>query len=174
MGFLSYFYIAVFIILFLFIVYDLIISIVNTQKMKKIDNKVAIKKSIKLNIIWIFLSAVNSFVNFEQYRMALERNDTEHTKLYLLAFSSWTLCGICHIATIFFDKYDYITPEGIFYKSNIKIQPKDKYRYRIDGDILELYYKTNITPIKYKITGNKEKLSIMLNENYVKYTGDLN
>lgn len=173
MGFLSYFYIAVFIILFLFIVYDLIISIVNTQKMKKIDNKVAVKKSIKFDVWWIVLSAINAFLNFSQYRMALRTDDTD-TRLYLLAFSSWTLCGICHIATIFFDKYDYITPEGIFYKSNIKIQPKDKYRYRIDGDILELYYKTNITPIKYKITGNKKKLSIMLDENYVKYTGDLN
>lgn len=171
MGFLSYFYIAVFIILFLFIVYDLIISIVNTQKIKKIDNKVAVKKSIKFDVWWIILSAINVFLNFSQYRMALRTDDTD-ARLYLLAFSSWTLCGIGHIVMIFLDRYIYITPEGIFYKSNIKIQPKDKYRYRIDGDILELYYKTNITPIKYKIAGNKEKLSIMLDENYAKYTGD--
>lgn len=169
MGFLSYFYIAVFIILFLFIVYDCILIAVNSQKIKKFNYKVAVKKSIKFDVWWIVLSAINAFVCFEQYKMATDNTDA---RLHLLAFVSWTLCGIGHIVMIFLDRYIYITPEGIFYKSNIKIQPKDKYRYRIDGDILELYYKTNITPIKYKIAGNKEELSIMLDENYAKYTGD--
>lgn len=170
MGFFDYFYIAVFVILFLLIAYDVILIAVNSQRIKKISRKVAVKQSIKLNIIWIVLSALNAFLNFEQYRTAL-RGDKD-ARLHLLAFTTWTFCGIVHILMIFINKHIYITPDGLFYKSMIKIQPSEKYRYRIDGDTLELYYKENDTPAKYGISGDKDELLRMLDENYVKYKGD--
>ncbi|MDE5569576.1 MAG: hypothetical protein K2J47_02615 [Ruminococcus sp.] len=170
MGFSDYFYIAVFVFLIVFIIYDLIISVVNSQRIKKISRKVAVKKSIKFDIWWIVLSIFNAYLNFEQYKMALR--DDKDVRLHLLAFTAWTLCGICHILMIFLDKYIYITPDGLFYKSMIKIQPKEKYKYRIDGDTLELYYKQNDTPAKYKIIKEKDELIEILDENYARYTGD--
>lgn len=170
MGFWDYFYITVFVILILLVVYQLIIILINSQRIKKFSCKVAVKKNVKFDVLWIVLSAFNAFVNFEQYRMALRRNDMEDIKLYLLAFSSWTLCGIAHIMMIFLDKYIYITSDGLFYKSMIKIQPKEKYSYRIDGDTLELYCKQNDNPAKYRIDGNKEELMKILDENYKPYT----
>ncbi|MCM1132515.1 MAG: hypothetical protein NC340_03490 [Ruminococcus flavefaciens] len=167
MGFKDYFYIAVFAVLILLIAYDVILMAVNSQRIKKISRKVAVKKSIKLDVIWIILSAINAFVNFEQYRTA-----HRDTRLHLLAFVSWTICGTAHILVILLDRHIYITPEGLFYKSMIKIQPREKYRYRIDGDTLELYYKQNDTPAKYSIKGDKDELAVLLDENYVKYTGD--
>lgn len=171
MGFFDYFYITVFVILILLVIYDVILKIVNSQRIKEISRKVAVKKSIKVDIIWIVLSALNAFLDFDQYRMALGTDDTS-ARLRFLAFISWTICGIAHIAVIFFDRYIYITPDGLFYKNMIKIQPKEKYRYRIDGDTLELYYKQNYTPAKYKIIKEKDELIEILDENYARYTGD--
>ncbi len=168
MGFRDYLYIIIFVLLILLIVYDLILSVVNSQRIKKISRKVAVKKSIKLDVIWIILSALNAFLFFAQYRTALGTDDTD-AKLYLLAFASWTLCGITHIAVIFLDKFIYITPDGLFYKSMIKIRPKENYKYRIDGNTLELYYKQNDTPVKYRITENKEELVKIFGENYVPF-----
>lgn len=167
MGFFDYFYIAAFVLLILFIVYDVILIAVNSQRIRKISRKTAVKKSIKFDIWWIVLSVLNAYLNFEQYRTV-----NRDTRLHLLAFVSWTLCGIAHILTIFLDKYIYVTPDGLFYKSMIKIQPKEKYRYRIDSDTLELYYKENDTPAKYGISGDKDELAELLDENYVKYIGD--
>lgn len=169
MGFWNYFYIVVFVLLILLVVYELILLVVNSQRIKKISRKVAVKKSIKSDIIWIVLSALNAFLNFDQYRMALGTDDT-NARLRFLAFISWTICGTVHIMIIFLDKYTYITPNDVFYKSMIKIQPKEKYRYRIDGDTLELYYKKSDNPAKYKIIREKEELIKILDENYVKYT----
>ncbi len=172
MGFLDYLYITIFVILILFIVYDLILIAVNSQRIKKISRKAAVKMSIKSNIIWIILSALNAYLNFDQYRTALEKNEDTDAKLRLLALIAWILCGITYIAMIFLNRYIYITPDGLFYKNMIKIQPKEKYRYRVDSDTLELFYKQNDTPVKYRITGDKEELLRMLDENYVKYTED--
>lgn len=169
MGFFDYFYIAVFIILIVFIIYDLIVSVMNSQRIKKISRKVAIKKNIWFDIWWIFLSAINVLLDFARYKTVVGIND-KSAKLNFLAFISWTICGIAHIAVIFFDKYIYITPDGLFYKNMIKIQPKEKYRYRIDGDTLELYYKQSDTPAKYRIIKEKDELIKILDENYVKYT----
>lgn len=171
MGFFDYFYITVFIILILLIIYDVILAVVNSQRIKKISRKAAVKKSIKFDITWIVLSALNAFLNFAQYRMALRTDDTS-ARLRFLAFISWTICGIAHIAVIFFDRYIYITPNGLFYKNMIKIQSKEKYKYRIYGDILELYYKQSDTPAKYKIIKKKDELIEILDENYARYTGD--
>lgn len=170
MGFFDYFYIAGFV--FLLVVHDLILAVINSQRLKKISRKTAIQKSIKYDILWIVLSAVNLFLQFEQYRMALGKNDDTGARLHFLAFISWTICGIAHISTVFFNKYIYITPDGLFYKTMIKIQPKDKYRYRIDGDTLELYYKQSDTPAKYRIIKEKDELIKILDENYARYTGD--
>lgn len=171
MGFFDYFYIAVFVILILLVIYDVILAVVNSKRIKKISRKVAVKKSIKSDIIWIVLSVLNAFLDFEQYRMELGKDDT-NARLRFLAFISWTICGIAHFAVIFFDRYIYITPDGLFYKNMIKIQPKEKYRYMIDGDTLELYYKQNYTPAKYKIIKEKDELIEILDENYARYTGD--
>lgn len=173
MGFWNYCYIVVFVFLILFVVYELILLVVNSQRIKKINRKIAVKKSIWFDVYWIFLSAINTDVTFYQYRMALGKDDTD-AELRFLAFISWTICGIAHILIIFLDKYIYITPDGVFYKSMIKIQPKEKYRYKIDGDTLELYYKQNDKPAKYKIVGDKEELIRILDENYEKYTRGLN
>lgn len=171
MGFIDYLYITVFVILIAFIICDLIISAVNSQRIKKISRKIAVKKSIRHNIYWIFLSAVNALLNFDQYKMLLVTDD-KRAELRLLAFTAWTICGIFYIAMIFLDKYIYITPDGPAYKTMIKIQPKEKYKYRIDGGTLELYYKKSDTPAKYGISGGKEELLRILDENYAKYTGN--
>ncbi|MDE6521159.1 MAG: hypothetical protein K2K91_12015 [Ruminococcus sp.] len=173
MGFWNYFYIVVFVLLILFVVYELILLVVNSQRIKKINRKVAVKKSIWLDIYWIVLSVINALLDYDRYKTVVGIND-KSAKLNFLAFISWTICGTAHILMIFLDKYIYITPDGVFYKSMIKIQRKEKYRYRIDGDTLELYYKQNDKPAKYKIVGDKEELIKILDENYEKYTRGLN
>lgn len=169
MGFRDYFYVTVFAVLILLIVYDVILMAVNSRRIRKISRKAAVKQSIRLNVVWIVLSAVNAFTNFSQYRTALGKNDDADTKLYLLAFSSWIVCGTGHILMIVLNRYVYITPDGVFYKSMIKIRPKENYSYRIDGDILELYYKQNDTPAKYVISGSKDELTGILDKNYKPY-----
>ncbi|MDE7364424.1 MAG: hypothetical protein K2N27_06010, partial [Ruminococcus sp.] len=123
---------------------------------------------IWIDIYRIFLSVLNIHIIFIQYKTAVDTR----AEMYFLAFISWIICGIANILMIFLDKYIYITPDGLFYKSMIKIQPKEKYKYKIDGDTLELYYKQNNKPAKYKIVGDKEELIRILDENYEKYIGD--
>lgn len=174
MGFWNYFYIVVFVILILLVVYELILLVVNSYRLKKISRKIAVKKSIWYNVYWIFLSAINTDVTFDQYRMALGKNNDTRAEMYFFTVISWTICGIAHILMIFLDKYIYITPDGLFYKNMIKIQSKEKYRYKIDGDMLQIYYKQNKTPVKYKIVSDKEELIRILDENYEKYNRGLN
>lgn len=161
------------IILILLSVYELIIWIVNSQRIKKINKKIAVKSSIKFNIAYIVLLAVNALLKFAQYRIELGKDDT-NARMYFPEFIWWIMCVIVYIPIIFLEKYIYITPDGLFYKSMIKIQLKEKYRYKIDGDTLELYYRQNNKPAKYKIVGDKEELIRILDENYIKYTGELN
>lgn len=172
MGLLDYFYIVSFVIFVLLVVYELILSVVNSQRFKKISRKIAVKKSIKLSIVWIILSVSNSFLQFEQYKTAFGKNDDTNAKLHFFAFISWAICGIAYIMNIFFDKYIYITPDGLFYKNVIKIQPKEKYSYRVDGNILELYYKQSYKPAKYSIIENKDELIKLLEENYTPYSDE--
>lgn len=171
MGFLYYFYITAFVLLTLLVVYELILIAVNSQRIKKISQKATVKKSIGLNIIWICLSASNVFTSLSQYTMQHGIND-KRAQIYFLVFLSWTICGIAHIIMIFLDKHIYITPDGVFFKSALKIKPKEKYRYRIEGDTLELWYRQNDNPAKYRIESNNEELCRMLDENYIKYTGE--
>lgn len=41
--------------------------------------------------------------------------------------------------------------------------------YRTDGDILEIQYKENKKPFKYRIVENKYELAEMLDRNYQQY-----
>lgn len=169
MGFHDYLYIVIFFLLTLLIIYEIIIMAVNAQRIKKISRKIAVKKSIKLSIFWVILSAFNSSVQFELFIKALGKND-EDIRLHFFAFIVWIMYGIAHIVNIFINGYIYITPDGFYYKNMIKIQPKEKYSYRVDGNILVLCYKQSYTFTKYRIIENKDELIKLLEENYTPYS----
>jgi hypothetical protein len=51
---------------------------------------------------------------------------------------------------------------------------KSNYKYLIseNGEILELYYKNNDIPLRYKIIEDKERLALILKENYEQYCSE--
>lgn len=170
MRFFDYFYITVFAVLILFTGYYIIIKIVNLQRIKKISRKIAVRKSFSYNIYWIVLCAINSFLKFDSYRMALEINDAYGARKNFLAFLAWASFGILYFAMIFLDKYMYITPNGLVFNTSIKISPKENYSYKFEDDTLELYFKQSYKPAKYKIVENKNELIELLAEYYVPYS----
>lgn len=172
MGFWYYICMAVFVFLILAIIYDIIMITVNSQRLKKLSGKIALKKSIKYNMWWIILSALNSFLYFERYRIEISKDVPKDADLALFTSIVWVICCTFHIVNIFIDKYIYLTIDGLFFKTSIKIQPKEKYSYRVDGDILELYYKKSYKPVKYRIIANKEELVKLLEENYTPYSDE--
>lgn len=170
MRFFDYFFIIVFAFLILCIAYDIIMKSVNSQRIKKISRKIAVRKSFSYNIHWIVLCAINSFLKFDSYRMALERNDTYGTRKNFLAFLAFTSFGIVYFAMIFLDRYMYITPDGLVFNTSIKIRPKENYIYKVEADTLELYFKQSSKPAKYRIVENKNETIELLAEYYVPYS----
>lgn len=170
MRFYDYFYITVFAFLILCTAYYIIMKIVNSQRIKKISRKIAVRKSFGFNIHWIVLCAINSFLKFDSYRMALERNDAYGTRKNFLAFIAFASFGIVYFAMIFLDKYMYITPDGLVFNTSIKISPKGNYSYKVEDDTLELYFKQSGKPAKYRIVKNKNELIELLAEYYVPYS----
>ncbi len=134
-------------------------TVKGTKNLKNYADKVKVISSPALSIIWIVISLVNI--------LAGAMNLSEKRELiYLTMTISWTFILTMHTMA-FFTRDCYITSEGVLQRSSTKITPKENYKYRINGDTLELYYKQNDTPVKYRITEDKEELVKMLDENYV-------
>lgn len=169
MRFYDYFYIIVFAFLILCTAYGIIMKSVNSQRIKKISNKIAVRKSFSYNIYWIVLCAINSFFKFDNYKMALGRNDAEDSRKNFLTFIMWASFGIAYFVAIFLEKI-YITPDGLVFNTSIKISPKENYSYKVEDDILELYFKQSYKPTKYKIVKNKNDLIELLAEYYAPYS----
>lgn len=139
----------------------IICTVKGTKNLKNYANKIKVISSPTLSIIWIVLSLVNILAG----AMNLS---TKGEMFYLNMTIGWTLILAMHTMA-FFTRDCYITSEGVLQRSSTKIQPKENYKYRINDDTLELFYKQNNTPVKYRITGDKEELVKILDENYVPF-----
>lgn len=162
----DYIFLALLLILIGLFLYELICVLRNMPKIRQYENKVRVKEKSVLYIAWIFFSIFNSWFNFSQYL-----DDKKDKTFHLIVAAFWTIIAIHYIFIFLFARDIYITSEGILYKCRRKLKVScDEYKYCINGDILELYYKKAINPAKFKITENKDELIKLLEENYTPYS----
>lgn len=139
----------------------IICTVKGTKNLKNYENKIKVISSPVLSIIWIVISLVNILAGAMNLSAKGEM-------FYLTMTISWTFIFTMHTMAVF-TRDCYITSEGILQRNSTKIIPKEKCKYRIDGDTLALYYKDSSTPVKYRIVQDKYELVKMLDENYVSY-----
>lgn len=162
MGLFDYIMLALLFIVICINLFEIIFIFRNTRKIKEYENenKIKVREKNGIWIIWIILSAINFLLNFLVYC-----DDHKISKLILAV--GWVIMMIHYTVVFLFTKDTYITSECVLCKRRRKLKIScDNYQYRIDGDTLELWYKTEISPAKYKITENKGELIKMLEDNY--------
>ncbi|MBO5164504.1 MAG: hypothetical protein J6B75_08740 [Ruminococcus sp.] len=169
MRLLDHLMMALMLILIGLFLYEFICVLINVPKIKLHENKVRVKEKVALYVTWIIISVSNMLMNFLQYS-----DDDEDKLFHLMAAVMWAVFAIHYIFMVLFARDVYITADGVLYKYRRKLKVScDEYKYIIDGDVLELYFKKAVSPVKFKITENKDELIKLLEENYTPYSDEI-
>ncbi len=143
------------------------------KRVKAAENKVRLRVgSFKTEIIWYILSAVWILLSISRYRTACEYGDKSEAEFNMLLIILWSTALLDYLFRLIFVRHIYISENEVIVCNNLKKTcRKTNYRYRIadNEDILELYYKKNSVPVKYRIIEDKERLMQILKENYEQY-----
>lgn len=108
-------------------------------------------------------------LQFFNYNSAITRGNTEDAADFVAFGIAWLLFTFYYVFAMIFIRNIYLTSDGLLYSDSWKIRPKEDYKYIINGDILELYYKDIIKPVKFRITENEDELTEILTKNYKPY-----
>lgn len=128
------------------------------------------KKSQGIRCFWIGFSALNVILHIMNINTAIENADIHHAKAYLYLSAAWFALLITWTFLLIFDRYAYVTSEGIITIGNpLGSLTPDKLTYRISDDELEIYVNKRKKAIKYKLTGSKDELSALMNGSYSEF-----
>lgn len=128
------------------------------------------KKNQGIRCFWIGFSVLNVIILIMNIDAAVENADIHHAKAYLYLCAAWFALLITWTFLLIFDRYAYVTSEGIITIGNpLGTLTPDKLTYRISDDELEIYVKKRKKAIKYKLTGSKNELSDLMTGSYSKF-----
>lgn len=143
------------------------------KRVKAAENKVRLRVNSHRNeIVWCILCILWILLSKSRYRTACERGYESEAETNMLLIIIWSVALFNYLFRLIFVRHIYITDNAVIVFNDLKnMYQNTNYRYRImnDENILELYYKKNSVPIKYKIIEEKERLTLKLKENYELY-----
>lgn len=171
MGFMEIFgFIAMLFGIVLFIRF-IIIVIFKINYLKNTDNRIRVKRqSMGLYYGWLVISPINVVNMFMQMSTTSEIGNLSREKAYLHIGIFWIMMTAHWLVYVIFARYAYISENYLITHDVDRIKLNhDNCKYRISGDILEIYYKKNKVPYRYLITEKREELLKILNENYKPY-----
>ncbi len=146
------------------------------KRVKYAENKVKLKgTNYKTSILWCALSIGWILISSSRYKEARICGDRNEAEWNLVVLIVWSICLFCYLFRLLFVRYIYLTDNSVIEFGNLKkMCQKSNYKYLIseNGEILELYYKNNDIPLRYKIIEDKERLALILKENYEQYCSE--
>lgn len=171
MGFMEIFGLTAMIFGIVFITGLFINAVRKINKQKHTENKIRVRKqSMGLYYAWLVIAPFNTLSMFMQMSTASEIGNSSREKAYLYMGIFWALFTVGWLMMTIFGKYGYVSEDYIMIYDVNKINLScNDCRYKIDDDVLEIYYKKNKTPYRCFITENREELLKILNENYQPY-----
>lgn len=171
MGFMEIFGLIAMLFGIMLFIRFIIIVIFKINYLKNTDNSIRVKRqSMGLYYAWLVIAPFNTLSMFMQMSTASEIGNSSREKAYLYMGISWVLLTVGWFMMSVLGKYGYVSEDCIMIYDVNKINLScNDCRYKIDDDVLEIYYKKNKTPYRYFITENREELLKILNENYKPY-----
>lgn len=137
------------------------------KKLSRTENKIKLKRINKDNYLQLVCSLCWIFICLGNCYTYLDRGDIKRADGYFILIFVWIIAFIMYLLYFLFENYAYITDYGVI---AFKLKLKKEYtKYKTDGDILELYYKSRYKPIKLQIPESRDDLFKMLEENFLQY-----
>lgn len=160
---------AVIILLLIWLIFDFFSF---RRKNKSSEYKIRLlAKNQRQCILWIAISVLWIMLSYSNYRSALANGDYSRASAHIIVLILWVICLLNYLLRLLFFKYVYITEKGMIIQGAIgSVYKKENCRYKIDNNVLEIYYKNQKKSLSFGILKNKNELIEMLENNYEKYT----
>lgn len=140
-------------------------AIRNKRKISNFNEKIKFRhKLTNYEIFWYVVSTLNFLIYILRYIKEKELS-------FLLLALIWFVITVLFSVDAVIGRYAYLTSKGLLRLDSWggNVYSNYKCRFRIDDEILEIYYRKGVKPMKFRISENKDELIKMLTDNFEPY-----